>query len=189
VPRSVAAVIVAVATVGLLGGCRSDESAVPPARAAAPQRVELGWEERTPAKGPGLVFRVHRFAVTAGGWEANIEIVNRTGLVWELGAGRRAAEQSFGVMLFATGELDEVERRGRKGELPGLRPVRKFVPAVPSRLVPGRHWRATISADGTLAAGRHLRIVFGPLIAVGDPPDGMPAQFVWITDHSYLLRP
>ena len=186
--RWTAVVLLAVA-LALSSGCRSEERELPPTSAAAPQSAELGWQERTPETGPGLVFRVHRFAVTDGGWVANVEIENRTGIAWELGADRVAVSQSFGVMLFETGDLDEVEKRGRDGELPGLRPVRTFAPSVPSRLVPGRRWRSTISADGTLAAGRHLRIVFGRLVADGDPPDGLPAQFVWITDHAYRLHP
>jgi hypothetical protein len=134
------------------------------------------------------VFRVHRLTVTKAGWKADVEIENRTGMVWELATDPVAVAQSFGVMLFETGDLDEVERRSRDGALPGLRSVRKFVQPVPTRLAPGRRWSATISADGTLAAGRYLRIVFGPLSADGDPPDGLPGQFVWITDHAYRLR-
>jgi hypothetical protein len=184
VPRVL--VVLAVAA-GLAAGCTSEQPTLPPSTAAPPQRAELGWEERAPAEGPGFVFRVHRFAVTEGGWEAEVEIENRTSIVWRTGD-RLAVEQSFGVMLFATGGLDEVERRMGEGELPGLRPVQKFAPALPERFVPGRTWRATVSAIGPLAAGRHVRIVFGPLIAEGDPPSGLDAGFVWITDHAYRLR-
>lgn len=186
-PRRAALVFVAI-SIGLATACRSDETAVPPARAAAPQSAELGWSERFPTVGPALVFRVHRIAVTEGGWNADVEIENRTEVEWELGTDRVAVAQSFGVMLFETGELDEVERRGREGNLPGLRAVDRFDPPVPRRLVPGRRWRATIAARGTLAAGRYLRIVFGPLVARAEPPEGMQRQFVWITDHAYRLR-
>ena len=53
---------------------------------------------------------------------------------------------------------------------------------------PGDGWRGTISAPGSLASGRWVRVVFGPLVAVGDPPDDMRSRFVWITDHAYRLR-
>ena len=63
-----------------------------------------------------------------------------------------------------------------------------FVPELPARLGPGESWRGTISAPGSLASGRWVRVAFGPLVAAGDPPDDMPSQFVWITDHAYHLR-
>ena len=185
--RRPAAVLLAVG-VALSTGCGTSSHEPPPARPAAPQSAELGWNERTPETGPALVFRVNRLTVTENGWNAAVEIENRTGITWELGTDPLAVTQSFGVMLFETGELDEVERRSSAGALPGLRSVRKFDRPVPPRLPPGRRWRTTISADGTLAAARYLRIVFGPLTADGDPPDGLPGQFVWITDHAYLLR-
>ena len=186
-PRRAALLFVAI-SVALGTACRSEETVVPPARAAAPQSAELGWSEPFPTAGPALVFRVHRVTVTERGWEADVEIENRTEVEWEIGTDSVAVAQSFGVMLFETGELDEVERRGRDGNLPGLRAVDRFDPPVPPRLVPGRRWRATIAARGTLAAGRYLRIVFGPLVAKGEPPEGMQPEFVWITDHAYRLR-
>lgn len=178
---------VLVATV-VAAGCGSDESPPPLSVAAAPQQAELAWEEQSPPTGPGLVFRTHRFEVTEAGWQADVEIENRTGIAWAIGADRVAVERSFGVMLFATGELEEVERRGRENDLPGLRAARTFVPRLPDELAPGDRWRGTVSAGGRLAAGRYVRVVFGPLVARGEPPDGIPPQFVWITDHAYLLR-
>lgn len=182
--------VAAVAAVVVLPGCGREQDPPPPSVAAPPQQAELGWDERAPSDGPAtLVFDVHRLAVTREGWEADVEIENRTDVAWRLGDDRAAVGRSFGVMLFATGELDEVERRGREDDLPGLRPARRFAPPLPARLAAGRSWRGTVSATGRLAAGRYLRVVFGPLVAVGEPPDGMPASFVWITDHAYLLRP
>ena len=69
-----------------------------------------------------------------------------------------------------------------------VRAARRFVPELPARLRPGDGWRGTISAPGSLASGRWVRVVFGPLVAVGDPPDDMRTRFVWITDHAYHLR-
>ena len=188
--RTLAALVFVAVAIAILSGCRTKESGgtPPPASAAGPQSAELGWVEQTPPTGPALVFRVHRFAVTTTGWAADVGIENRTSVAWQLATDRVAVEQSFGVMLFATGDLDEVERRGRDGDLPGLRPAQMFKPSLPERLAPGGRWRATVSAQGPLAAGRYLRVVFGPLSAEGDPPEGMPDDFVWITDHAYLLR-
>jgi hypothetical protein len=187
VPRRV--VVLVLATALLVAGCGSSERPPTNSEAATPQQAELGWEERSPPTGPALVFRAHRFEETRDGWQADVEIENRTAIPWELGANPVAVEQSFGVMLFATGELDEVERRGRDDSLPGLRAAQTFEPELPVQLGPGRRWRGTVSASGRLAAGRYMRVVFGPLVALGDPPEGLPSEFSWITDHAYRLRP
>lgn len=182
------AVLVALGAVLVAAGCSSAGTAPVIPEPAPPQAAELAWVERSPETGPGLVFRVRRFAVTETGWESDVEIDNRTGIPWALGENPVAVEQSFGIMLFATGEMDELEQRNQNAELPGLRAARRFVPELPARLRPGASWRGTISAPGTLASGRWVRVVFGPLNAVGKPPDDMPSQFVWITDHTYRLR-
>ncbi len=182
------AVLVALGTVLLAAGCSSGGPPPVIPSAAPPQAVELAWDERSPTTGPALVFRVRRFAVTDDGWESDVEIENRTGIPWSLGENPIAVEQSFGIMLFATGDMGELEQRNRNAELPGLRAARRFVPELPARLGLGASWRGTISAPGTLASGRWVRVVFGPLVAVGDPPDGMPSQFTWITDHAHRLR-
>ena len=167
-------------------GCGNDQAPSSlPTEAAPPQRVELGWEERLPGSGPGLVFRVHRFAVTADGWEADVGLENQTEIAWRLPG---AVGTSFGVMLFTSDELDEVEQRSRDGELPGLRQAQRYEPRLPARLAPGAAWRGTIAARGALAAGLFVRIVLGPFVAAGDPPDGMQAGFSWITDHAHRLH-
>jgi len=184
------AALLAVSVVILLTGCSSDDGAEPPAVAASsPQVARLGWVERSPVTGPALVFHTHRLAVTGDGWEADVEIRNETGIAWEIATDPVAVARSFGLMLFATGTLAEVEERGADGDLPGLRSARSFVPALPRRLAPGTRWRGTVSADGALATGRFLRVVFGPLVADGDPPGDLPDRFVWITDHAYELKP
>ena len=159
-----------------------------PTEAAPPQRAELGWEERLPETGAALLFRVHRFAVTPDGWEAEVEVENRTEIPWRLPAAVEAVPTSFGVMLFTSDELDEVEERSRDGDLPGLRAAERYEPGLPARLAPGADWRGTIAARGSLAAGLYVRLVLGPFVAVGDPPEGMQAGFSWITDHAHRLR-
>lgn len=180
----------ALALACLLSGCASDNATVSQTvTAASPQEAAVEWAERTPAQGPALVFHVHRLAVTETGWRAELEIRNETSVAWELGTDPIAVARSFGIMLFATGELAEVDDRGADGDLPGLRSARRFDPRLPDRLEPRERWRGTVAADGALAADRYLRVVFGPLVARSDPPDGLPEQFVWITDHAYELRP
>jgi hypothetical protein len=45
-----------------------------------------------------------------------------------------------------------------------------------------------ISARGSLAAGSYVRVVFGRLLSVGTPPEGLSDHVVWITDHAYELQ-
>jgi hypothetical protein len=170
-----------------LTGCGGTTATVPPATAAPPQRAGLAWEEPFPQERPRLVFGVRSFAVTEAGWEARVSVANETAVTWELGGPRLAVERQFGVMLFATGELAEVDRRNRERELPAVRSATTYRPELPLVLEPGQRWEGTIAAHGALAAGRFVRVVFGTLTAVGDPPPDLPAQVVWITDGSYEL--
>ena len=183
-PRARSALL-GLVVVALLTGCESSEPPPLPPGPAPPQRATLDWVERFPSEGPAVVFSAHRFQVTASGWTAEVELENDTSTPWRI---VESPATAFGVMLFTTGDVAEVERRSQEDDLPGLRPARSFDPPLPARLLPGMSWRGTIAAPGRLAAGLHLRIVFGQLVAVGDPPDGMPAQFSWITDNSYELR-
>jgi hypothetical protein len=170
-------------------GCGGGE-ATPrlPTEAAPPQQAELGWEEQLPETGAALAFRVYRFAVTKDGWEADVEVENRTEIPWRLPGAVEAVPTSFGVMLFVTDELGEVEQRSTDGDLPGLREAQRYEPGLPARLAPGARWRGVIGARGSLAAGLYVRVVLGPFVAVGDPPDGMQAAFSWITDHAHRLQ-
>ncbi len=173
---------------GLLSGCGSSDEPVPLPTRAAPQRVELGWEERFPEKGPALVFRAQTFEVTTDGWTAEIEVENRTTVPWRVGGAAEDVTSQFGVMLFPSGSIDEVEERSQDGQLPGLRAARRFDPPLPARLAPGESWRGTIGARGPLAGSLYLRLVYGPFVAVGDPPEGMQPGFSWITDHAHRLK-
>jgi hypothetical protein len=177
--------LVALAAVTLLTGCGSTDSTPLPPGPAPPQQASLDWVERFPGKGPALVFTARHFEVTASGWRAEIGLENDTSTKWRL---VESPSTGFGVMLFPTNDVAEVESRSRDGDLPGLREARTFEPALPASLPPGASWHGSISAPGPLAVGLYVRIVFGQLVAVGDPPDGMPRQFSWITDNSYGLE-
>ena len=131
------AVLVALGAVLLAAGCGSGGTPPVIPEPAPPQAAELAWVERSPETGSGLVFRVRRFAVTRTGWESDVEIENRTDIAWSLGENPVAVEQSFGIMLFATGDMGELEQRNQNAELPGLRAARRFVPELPARLGPG----------------------------------------------------
>lgn len=178
-------VLLALAAAALLTGCESSNAPPLPPGPASPQKVTLDWVERFPSEGPGLVFRAHGFEVTSSGWQAEVELENDTATSWRI---VESPATSFGVMLFTTDDVSEVEGRSRDGDLPGLRSAQSFDPPLPTSLLPGGTWRGTIAAPGRLAASLHMRIVFGQLVAVGEPPESMPTEFSWITDNSYELR-
>jgi hypothetical protein len=174
----------------LLAGCGGAELAErgPPPVAASPQRAALTWVERYPSTGrERLVFRVESIAVTRAGWTARIAVDNETSVPYA--PGRGAAERRYGVMLFSTGDLGELEEAARAGGLPAVREATRIEPEPPEALAPGSSWRASLSAPGSLPAGSHVRVVFGPFHALGEPPEGLEPDVVWITDRSYRLRP
>ena len=88
---------------------------VRPAHAAEPQRAELLWHESYPSTGMRLRFGVERLAVRRDGWSVEIEVTNSTRTPFELG---RPAELEFGLMLFETGELDELTEAVEHGGPP-----------------------------------------------------------------------
>lgn len=174
------------AAVLLLAGCGSGElERVKPVRAAEPQRAELGWRESYPSTGERLVFEVETLQITKQGWSADIAVTNSTEIPFELGA--LPEPLAFGLMLFATGSLDELEQAADAGQLPAPRLAARIKPTPPDELAPGQTWRTTISAPGSLADGSFVRVSFGPLRARGEPPAGMEPVVHWITDRSYRL--
>jgi hypothetical protein len=173
-----------------LAGCGGtvEERPRPEPRAAGPQRAELAWRERYPTTGrERLVFVVDTFEVTKTGWTARVAVTNETGI--RFAARPTPGASSYGLMLFATGDLSELEEAASEGRLPAVREASEIAPAPPRVLAPGVTWRARFAAPGTLPAGSHVRVVFGPLEAEGEPPEDMEPRVVWITDRSYRLRP
>jgi predicted small lipoprotein YifL len=171
----------------LLAGCGDGGKLEPvdDSRAAEPQRADLDWRESYPSSGQRLIFAVDSLEITAKGWSADIAVTNSTAIPFDLGA--VAAPSAFGLMLFANNNLDELEKAAKNGRLPPPRTATRFDPAPPDVLAPKQTWRATISAPGSLADSAYVRVSFGPLVAKGDPPEGMRSTVVWITDRSYRL--
>lgn len=169
-----------------LAGCGGAEpTPLRPARAAEPQQVELGWRETYPASGAGLVFAVDELTVRRDGWSARIAVTNSTGIRFQAGSGQ--LRLAYGLMLFATADLTELEEASRAGRLPPLRRAETIEPKPPEVLAPNQTWRATLSAPGSLADASYVRVSFGPFQAAGDPPTGMEPVVVWITDRAHRL--
>jgi hypothetical protein len=167
---------------------RGDDPGVAQSVAAGPQEAALGWTEQYGPSGSEVVFSVERLEITETGWKARIGIDNRTEVGWELSPGA-TPEGSFGLQLFETGDSEELDERNRRGTLPAVRAATDYQPELPRILEPGAAWKGTMSARGSLVAGSWARVVFGTLIAVGKPPEGLNDTVVWITDHAYNLKP
>jgi hypothetical protein len=166
---------------------RDDEPAAQASVAAGPQTARLDWRETYGSAGERLVFTVDELQVTETGWRARIGVENESTVGWEL-APNATPDGTFGLQLFETSDPEELEQRNREGTLPAVRPATSYEPELPRILEPGSGWEGTISAGGSLVAGASARVVFGTLVAVGKPPEGLSEQVIWITDHAYELE-
>jgi hypothetical protein len=152
---------------------------------AEPQQAVLNWREGYGDGPDRLRFEVASFQVQEDGWTARVAIENATGTAFELG--RRPLQLRFGLMLFADGLQATLDEANRAGALPQLREAATIEPPPPDVLAPGARWESTLAAPGALADGSYVRVVFGTLVAVGEPPGEMHPAVIWITDRSYRL--
>ncbi|MFO7572052.1 MAG: hypothetical protein R6W48_05550 [Gaiellaceae bacterium] len=157
--------------------------------AAGPQEADLDWRETYGPAGEQVVFRVESLAVTETGWTARLGLENTTSIAYAAGDPRATLDRSFGLMLFSSGELEDLERRNAERTLPAVRAATSYEPELPAILEPGASWEGTIAAPGALVAGSWVRVVFGTLTAVGKTPEGLDEQIVWITDSAHRLEP
>lgn len=165
-----------------------DEPRLPQQVAASPQRVTLGWRETYGPADEQLVFTVEALEILPGGWRARVGLENGTSVSYEVGGATPTLDPSFGLMLFSSGALAELERQNTNGTLPPVRRAVRFEPSLPTILEPGASWSGTMSAPGALVADSWVRVVFGAFVSVGKPPEDLAEQVVWITDRSYRLR-
>ncbi len=165
---------------------REDDAPSEATAPASPQTVQLDWRETYGPK--QIVFEVGRLQVLEEGWRASLALTNNTPVAYEIGDPRATLDRAFGLMLFATGDKDELDQRNRDGTLPAVRPAVSYKPSLPEILEPSTSWRGTISAPGALVAGSWVRVVFGTLFAIGVAPEGLDGRIVWMTDHAYRLR-
>jgi hypothetical protein len=166
-----------------------DDETAPRARdAATPQRAILGWRETFGPPGEKLVFSVESLEVMQDGWRAQVALENETSIPYEVTGADAGVEAAFGLKLFESGEIAELEERNKNRNLPATRPAVRLQPEPPAILEPGKSWAGTISARGALVAGSWVRVVFGELVSVGTPPGDLPEHVVWITDSTYQLH-
>ena len=167
---------------------QDESSAAEASVAAGPQAAKLGWRETHGSPGQQLVFSVESLRVVPGGWRVRLSLENRSSVAFALGDPRATLNRSFGLMLFPTGKIEELTDQNANGTLPAVRPAVAYEPELPAILEPGASWKGTMSAPGALAAGSWVRVVFGTLVSVGNPPEELGESIVWITDRAYRLR-
>ncbi len=115
-----------------------DEPSAPPTHAAAgPQKAELGWQEHFGPEGDELVFSVDSLEVLPEGWRARIALENKTSVPYEVGGPSSMAGPSFGLMLFESDQVAELEQENENGTLPASRTATHFEPSPPRLLEPG----------------------------------------------------
>jgi len=168
---------------------QDDDAAAETSAAASPQTARLDWRETYGSSAEHLVFSVDSLTVLRDGWRARLRLENSSTVSFEVDDPDATLDRSFGLMLFTTGELAELEELNTSGKLPAVRPAARYEPELPAILEPGASWEGTISAPGALVADSWIRVVFGTLVAIGPPPEGLGERVVWITDGAYRLRP
>jgi hypothetical protein len=182
---AIGAAVVGFAIASIVAHTRESKGTPPASEAASPQVLKLDWRETLGPAGQRLEFGVSRFAVVRDGWRAHISVANDSDVAFDLDK----AQRSFGVMLFSSGKHDELTQRNDAGTLPAARPALRYDPPLPAVLDPKKTWSGTMSAQGALAAGSWVRIVFGPFAAIGRAPDAFSnGPLIWITDHAVRLR-
>jgi len=188
--RRLAALCVLVLVLGVAAaGCTSDSTPSPPVEAAGPQTAALDWSEHVVDSDATLIFGVRELRVVDGGWEADVSIENRTAAKYEIPAASESSDRAFGLMLFEDGSIETLDDLTRRETPPPVRGAQTVEPATPLILMPGARWAGTMAARGALPVGAWVRVSFGPLTPVDDPPAGVPkGTFTWITDHAYQLR-
>jgi hypothetical protein len=150
--------------------------------AAGPQRATLGWREVAGEKGEQLVFSVESFEVVSDGWKVGLSVANESTTSYRVVS---TVERPFGLMVFSSGDYEELLEQNENGTLPTVRPATSYSPHLPAILEPGDSWSGTISAPGALVANGWVRVVFGALVSVVEQRDVVP----WISDNTYRLRP
>ena len=126
---------------------------------------------RYPATGQRLGFGVDTLVVRRTAGRSSFAVTNRHG---DPVRARRQPALAFGLMLFDTGNLDELDRGEPRRQPARAAPRDDDAAAPPDVLAPGATWRATISAPG-VARRRQLgpRRRSGPSSPVARPPEGM----------------
>ena len=151
---------------------QDDEPAAEASVAARPQSASLDWRETHGTPGEHLVFSVDSLQVTRHGWRAKRGA--REPVLGRVRAGRSTGDVEPLVRGHAVldGEDRGAERAERQQHAPGRAP-RGALRAEPCRRSssPMRRGRGRSRRRGHSPPGSWVRVVFGTLVSVGNPPE------------------
>ena len=132
-----------------------------------------------------MQIRVRRLVVGRRSWRVDAALANRTGVALQVVRPHHLHAVEFGLDVFDTNTLGEVETRAaRKALHTGALPER-VVPPIAGVLQPGDRWAGSFSAPGRLPRGKYVRVVFGRFVVPGGKvPSGIAARFFCTTDDA-----
>jgi hypothetical protein len=164
-------------------GCGSTDHVV----WARPQTVRFHGSSDCGPKGRNIEIHVQRLVLHRDGWRVDASIVNRTGTAVQISRPHHANQVQFGVDVFETDSLAEVERRVAQRAMHDNALAERVVPPFGHVLEAGERWRGSFSGPGRFPAGRYVRIEFGRFIFPGTVPPGLDAHFYCVTDDAPRL--
>jgi hypothetical protein len=154
---------------------------------APPQTVPFHGSSDCGPKGRDIEIHVRRLVLRRDGWRVDASIANHTGTAVQVSRPHHPNHVQFGVDVFETNRLGEVERRVAQRAMHNNALAERVEPPLPHALEPGERWRGSFSGPGRLPAGRYVRIEFGRFTFPGTVPPGYPARFFCVTDDAPRL--
>jgi hypothetical protein len=116
--------------------------------------------------GGPIVYRVRTIRIGPHGWSVTGTVVNRTSQPLRIVYAHEPAGHNYVVISIGEAAAQAL----------------RFHPAVPTLLRQGEGWSGTFSGPDEFARGIRIRVQFGQFAPING------ARYVWVTDHSYLVR-
>jgi hypothetical protein len=136
-----------------------------------PDRYDVGWHETLRARGKvAMTFTVARVNFEFTAWSAQVEFRNLSQKTIQI-------KPQFALLLAKTRDAD--------ANFQAL-VVRRSLPALPKKLVPGQRWKGVIAGPGRPRVGTYVRVNFGFFVVSGLFRDNS-LGFSWITDHVFQV--
>jgi hypothetical protein len=130
---------------------------------------------------------VQRLVLRRAGWRVYASIANHTGAAVQVSRPHHQNQVQFGVGVFETNRLEEVERRVEAGAVHNNALAERVDPPLPHALQAGERWRGSFSGRGRFPRGRYVRIEFGRFTFPGTVPRGHVARFFCVTGDAPRL--
>ena len=173
------------ATCVIAAGCGSREAT---ATWAPPETLTFRGGSDCGPKGHDVQIRVRKLVVGRRSWRVDATLANRTGVALQVIRPHHLHTVEFGLDVFDTNTLAEVERRAARKALHNGALAERVVPPLAGVLRPGDRWAGSFSAPGRLPRGKYVRVVFGRFVVPGGKvPAGLAARFFCTTDDAPRL--